>query len=239
MPSSLDALLAAALVIAVPLYGTWSQRVLVRATAQGRPDAKLRDYHLTMLMLWSLFALVLLLWGHTGRPAQLLGLGLPGGPRTLGGAGATLLALLFLGSQWQAVRRLDASGREQLAAQVGSVSDFLPRTPREYRTFQALSFTAGVCEEVLYRGFLLWFSAELVGAWPGVLLTGAGFGLAHAYQGMAGVAKSALMGLLLGALAVATGSLLWPILIHIAVDLQGGAIGRELGAAARLPPQRA
>jgi membrane protease YdiL (CAAX protease family) len=110
-------------------------------------------------------------------------------------------------------------------------SDLLPRTPGEYRTFQALSVSAGICEEVLYRGFLLWYAAMFIGVWPAVLLTAGVFGLVHLYQGATGVLRSGVVGLLLGALYAATDSLLWPILIHIAVDLQGGAIGWTLRGA--------
>ncbi|QRK04314.1 CPBP family intramembrane metalloprotease [Archangium violaceum] len=233
MLSSLDHLMAVGLVVAFPLYGSWSQRVLVRATAEGRPDARMRDYLLTMLTLWSLVLLTLLLWGSANRPGSLLGLVFSGGTGALVGAGATVLALLLLLSQWHVINRLDDAGRAQLAAQMGSVSTLLPQTSREYRTFQALSVTAGICEEVLYRGFLLWYAAVFFGVWPAVILTGLVFGLAHLYQGAAGVVKSTAVGLLLGALYATTESLLWPILIHIAIDLQGGAIGWALSGARR------
>ncbi|WNG51106.1 CPBP family intramembrane metalloprotease [Archangium minus] len=233
MLSGLDHLLAAGLVVAVPLCGSWSQRVLERATAEGRPDARMRDYHLTMLTLWSLAGLTLLLWGSAGRPGSLLGLMFSDGMRVLIGAGATVLALLVLVSQWHGISRLDDAGREQLAAQVGSVLQLLPQTSREYRTFQALAVTAGICEEVLYRGFLLWYAAVFFGVWPAVILTALVFGVAHLYQGVAGVVKSAVVGLLFGALYAATDSLLWPILIHTAVDLQAGAIGWALRGARR------
>lgn len=39
---------------------------------------------------------------------------------------------------------------------------------------------------------------------------------------------SAVAGALFGALCITTGSLLWPVLVHIAVALQGGAVAWSL-----------
>lgn len=234
-PTSLDHLLAATLVLAFPVYAAWSQRKLVRALSAGQVTARMRDYHLTMGLLWSLVALTQLRWWQAGRPWTALGLTLSEGTRVLQGAGASALALLVLAVQWSAIRRLDAASREQLASQLGAVSEFLPASAREYRTFQAVAVTAGICEEVLYRAFLLWYGAAFVGVWPAVLLTGAVFGLVHFYQGAAGVLKTGLAGLFFGALYALTDSLLWPILVHIAVDLQGGAIGWALRGTRALP----
>ena len=46
------------------------------------------------------------------------------------------------------------------------------------------------------------------------------FGLAHSYQGIAGMVLTAFAGLLFCGLYVATGSLLFPILLHILVDVR-------------------
>jgi len=40
--------------------------------------------------------------------------------------------------------------------------------------------------------------------------------------------KTGVTGLIMGALFVATGSLLWPMILHAAVDLQGGAAAKLL-----------
>jgi hypothetical protein len=46
--------------------------------------------------------------------------------------------------------------KEQVEA-LGDVVFFLPRTQKDHRTFIALSITAGVVEEIVYRGFFVWF----------------------------------------------------------------------------------
>ena len=50
------------------------------------------------------------------------------------------------------------------------------------------------------------------------------FGLAHAYQGPGGIVKTGGIGLVLAGLAIATGGLLAPMLVHAAVDLSSGQV---------------
>ena len=45
------------------------------------------------------------------------------------------------------------------------------------------------------------------------------FGWAHLYQGAGGVISTALIGVLLTVLYLVTGSLLVPMLVHVAIDL--------------------
>jgi membrane protease YdiL (CAAX protease family) len=99
----------------------------------------------------------------------------------------------------------------------------LPRTRLERRLFAVVGMTAGICEEWLYRGFFLAVVAALA---PGssatvlVLVAAAGFGLAHAYQGLVGVLTTGLLGGVLAAVYLQTGSLLLPVLLHAAIDLR-------------------
>ncbi len=50
------------------------------------------------------------------------------------------------------------------------------------------------------------------------------FGLGHAYQGIAGIAKTGLIGLVLALLTVFSGSLFIAIVLHTVVDLTSGRI---------------
>jgi membrane protease YdiL (CAAX protease family) len=89
--------------------------------------------------------------------------------------------------------------------------------------FTVVGVTAGVCEEWLYRGFFLAVVAALAGGLPTgvlVLVAALAFGLAHAYQGRAGVLTTGLLGGVMAALYLQTGSLLLPVLLHAAIDLR-------------------
>ena len=57
--------------------------------------------------------------------------------------------------------------------------------------------TAGVCEELVYRGFMIaYFSAALgVSFWVAAVLSSVAFGIAHFYQGPAGILRTGLVGM--------------------------------------------
>jgi membrane protease YdiL (CAAX protease family) len=83
---------------------------------------------------------------------------------------------------------------------------------------------AGFGEEMVWRGYALPRVAEILGnsrlAWAGSLLVvNATFGLAHLYQGEAGVIQATVQGVLLGLLYLATGrNLLAPIAAHFTAN---------------------
>ena len=110
--------------------------------------------------------------------------------------------------------------------------------------FLALSVAAGVCEELLFRGLLpALLSALLHGppAWFVILLAAIAFGAAHAYQGTAGVAATAVLGALMGIIYLATGSLFVVMVLHALIDARVGLLpARAVGGrrATRLPPDR-
>lgn len=233
--------LAALLIAGLPLYAAVTYRRLLREIALGQPRARLLEYRLTIAVQWSLVAVALAAWFVGGRTAAELGLALPIAPRSLLGLGVTAAGLGFLGVQWRAMQRLTPEREASLRAQLAPVADLLPRTAEEAAGFRQLAVTAGICEEILYRGFLIWYLASAVGSWPAAVIAGVLFGAAHFYQGAGGVLKTGGVGILTGVLYVATGSLLWPMVLHAGVDLQGGAIARRLLAAAPatapVPPQ--
>jgi membrane protease YdiL (CAAX protease family) len=79
--------------------------------------------------------------------------------------------------------------------------------------------TAALCEEFLYRGYLLaqigqWFHS----AYWGWGVSSAAFGLAHAYQGWGGVLRAALLGAVLAYPVVRLGSLYPSMLAHGLID---------------------
>jgi membrane protease YdiL (CAAX protease family) len=134
----------------------------------------------------------------------------------------------------------DAARRARALAEARDAAPFLPREAGEGRRWVALSFTAGLCEEVVYRGFLIGYGCSLVGrdlapprpddaaAWAATAAAAAAFGGAHLYQGPRQAAKVAVAGLLFGALYVVSGSL-WPgILLHVFVDVHEGWLFRAL-----------
>ena len=96
----------------------------------------------------------------------------------------------------------------------------IPQTPREKLwALCIVTPTAALCEEFLYRGYLLtqlghWFHSASW-AWG---ITSLAFGLAHMYQGWSGVLRAALLGALLALPVMRLGSLYPAIFAHALID---------------------
>ena len=100
----------------------------------------------------------------------------------------------------------------------------LPNNAAERAAFVLVSLTAGVCEEVLFRGFLIRLvygdSAAAMPLAGALAVSSLAFGLAHLYQGLKGVGRTTLAGCAFGLLFLLSGSLIPGILLHALMDLQ-------------------
>ena len=211
-----------------PLYGRRAWLKLQREIAAGDHPDRVVLYRQTMLGQWAGFFVLLVGWWFLGRPYEALGL--HGDMSTgfavtavLGLAALTLLGVLAFRLRYASVEEKSAQ-REKL----GDLVPFLPQDDRDLRSFFALSVTAGVVEELLYRGFVLWVLAQWMPLWAAVLLSSIAFGLAHSYQGAGGMLRTGLMGLLFAGLFVASGSIWLPMLFHALFDIVQGVQIREL-----------
>jgi membrane protease YdiL (CAAX protease family) len=139
-----------------------------------------------------------------------------------GGAVATGFALgvcaVFV-SQGLALRRRVARGAE--LPDRASMAPLLPFTTGERWVAGLVAVTAGVCEEVVFRGVLPATGVAVFGLTPlvAMALSLVAFGLAHAYRGLPGIAAALLLGLVFAALYAMTGSLLIAIAVHALIDI--------------------
>ena len=77
-----------------------------------------------------------------------------------------------------------------------------PVTGREIFLFLLLSISAGVCEELVFRGYLQQQFARMTHRrWIGIALSALVFGCAHGYEGLAGVLLITAYGAMFGVLA--------------------------------------
>jgi len=230
-PAALSAVVVAGyLVVGEPLVGYVLHR---RFEGRLRTDARARRsfYGRLLVLEWGLAAVALLVWlAAPGVDAGTVGLRWPQSwPGPLATA-ATVLVLAFVVLSTRALRSgalaaaVPRPGEGRHAEPAGHATlALLPRTPAERRLFTVVGVTAGVCEEWLYRGFLLAVVAAVGGGLSTPVLVAVGglaFGLAHAYQGVAGVAATGVLGGVMAALYLGTGSLLLPVLLHAVIDLR-------------------
>jgi membrane protease YdiL (CAAX protease family) len=106
---------------------------------------------------------------------------------------------------------------------------FFPATWTERRWWVFICITAGVCEETLFRGFLLHYLRVFpwtVNLTVALVSSSVIFGLNHLYGGISGVVSSAVTGFVFGLLFLLTGNLLLPMVLHAVTDLRMLAILR-------------
>jgi membrane protease YdiL (CAAX protease family) len=188
-------------------------------------EKRLRLYRLAIIELWLLAALA---WACRNGMATRV-------PHSTGEAqwlfgaqwrtwGVALLVALFLAAALKPgidcllrPRRVPAYTRAMKA-----IGWFLPHDREQRRWFACLSVTAGICEEWVLRGVV----PHGLHAKAGLSLTAALvissllFGWNHLYQGWKAIGSTALVGFALGLVALVSGGLLIPILLHCAMDLQ-------------------
>ncbi|MFA8438269.1 CPBP family intramembrane glutamic endopeptidase [Pueribacillus sp. YX66] len=100
----------------------------------------------------------------------------------------------------------------------------LPTTKKEAKFWNVVSVTAGITEEVIYRGFLIFAFSYLfpsLSIWIVILIVSLLFGLAHTYQGTLGVVRTTIIGLFFSILYLSLGSILPLIVLHFFIDYMG------------------
>ncbi len=97
----------------------------------------------------------------------------------------------------------------------GEIGLLIPTTGGGKVLWVAVALTAGICEEVAFRGYLL-TRLRLVGrlqSWViPVIVSSLVFGICHAYQGIPGLIVISTYGLMFALLYIRTGSI-WPCII--------------------------
>ena len=205
-----------------PVSGYFSIRKLRRRIAAGEPVNRKHLYDMTLLGHWLLFVVGLLLWMILDRSWADLGFRLALDFRFFAGAVLTVVGIAFLVSQLRAIGKASAADLGKIRSEVESVEMLLPRNGNELGRFNALSVTAGIVEETLWRGFLIWYLSQVMPVWAAAVISAVGFGIAHAYQGKENVPKIVAVGAVFAALYLVSGSLWLPMVLHAAVDLLQG-----------------
>jgi membrane protease YdiL (CAAX protease family) len=104
--------------------------------------------------------------------------------------------------------------------QAEDITYLLPRTSVEKSIWIVLSVSAGVTEELAFRGFVLTRMEILTGyVWPGVMLGAFSFGIGHLYQGWAGVVLIGIYGIMFSLLFIGRGSLIPCVIAHALQDI--------------------
>ncbi|MEO1969205.1 MAG: CPBP family intramembrane glutamic endopeptidase [Sphingomonadaceae bacterium] len=215
--SMMDWLLLAAGLVAMPLASLWAGRRLVDARSGGREV--LTRYRWIILRGLLLSLTLLGVWAASGRPFARLGLGLAFD--RLAWLGFGIDAVLIVVMAWQLF--LTRRGPEQKALIKRRLIDsrMAPQTRAEFVLFPQVALIGSIAEELFFRGYMFWILGPMLGVWGAAVATALLFGIAHAYQGLAGIVRTGLIGLAFGIGFALTGSLWWLIIAHALMNLAG------------------
>jgi len=211
----LSHLLVAYMVLVWPWRGRRRYQTLQNELTGGASDVRI-DVYRRMLLHQAGIVLVVLMIAWAGNiPRESIGLVMSGTQAQL-----VLMLLAAIGISGLFFRwKGDRFVKRMLEMAVA----ILPTTPIERWWFVVLSIGAGVSEELLFRGFLLYYLARYLpdlNVWPQILIASAVFGFAHLFQGWRGILATGALGAVFGLLYAVTGSLFVPVVIHAAIDLR-------------------
>jgi membrane protease YdiL (CAAX protease family) len=219
MSTLLGLALLAYLAVGEPLLGRWAYARLAAARDRD-PRALVRFFALTLAVEWGTAALVgAIALLSPGIRAADLGMRAPSGDSHGFAAGfvGALVAGVAIGAfmHRRAARGRPIPGQKRIAA-------MLPRTAGERGLGLAVALSAGICEELVYRGFAIALGVGLFGlpVAAAAVLSCAIFGVGHIYQGAAGAITVTVLSGVFALLYVATGSLLLPVILHAAIDIR-------------------
>lgn len=223
-----DHILVFLLFVAQPVYGIFEARRYAAWAKAGRPIDRLRFYRDTIWIEWGFLAVLGAAWFTLRRPVEDLGFVSPGGPGFWIGLVLILVMVGALLYSWRQARRASDAGKAEQTGYVHDIARFVPQSPRELRSFVGVSVTAGIVEEIVYRGFVLWYLAQFMPLWVAVIVSSLAFGIGHSYQGANGAARAGLVGLVFAVFYIGTGSIWLPIVAHALLDILQGVTLYEL-----------
>jgi uncharacterized protein len=216
-------MLLVGLFLALTLSGALFQR-----EAHSQPGKVLQHVHIVPLYLsliameWGLFLYV---WrGGLRRSGTKLRELIGGRWRSSKDVAVDVGLALGVWTVWMIVEK--GWNRSLEASHAASIQTFLPRQWYEILLWVGVSVSAGICEEVVFRGyFQRQFEVFVRSKWIALFLQAVLFGIAHGYQGVEACVKIVVFGALYGLLALWRGSLRPGMIAHGGGDILSGIFG--------------
>ncbi len=210
--------------IVYPIAGFIGFRRLLRRVAAGESVNRSQLYRNTIIGHWTLLSMCMATWTGAARPWTALGFGLQLDLMFAFGVALTIVGIAVLFMQLRQVKSATQEEINGFKERFGKLSIILPQNSNELARFYGLSITAGIVEEILWRGFLIWYLGQFMPLWAAALVSIVGFGLAHAYQGIAHLPQITAVGAAFTGLYLLSGSIWLPVILHAAVDILQGRL---------------
>ncbi|MDX1404830.1 MAG: CPBP family intramembrane glutamic endopeptidase [Woeseiaceae bacterium] len=226
--SFLDHLFVIAFAVIYPIAGFIGFRRLLRRAARGEVIDRSQLYRNTYIGHWTLFFLFLGLWIGTSRDFSAVGVNFELDLWTAISALLTAAAIVTLVVQLRHVQDSTQEQIDNLSRRIGKLAIIVPHNESELMRFYGIAVTAGIVEEVLWRGFMIWYLSLFMPLWAAALVSALGFAVAHAYQGLSNLPQIAGVSATLTAVYLLSGSIWLPIVLHAAIDILQGRLGYDV-----------
>lgn len=226
-PSLADHLLAGVFGFLLPLVSGWRSARAFKTIRFTEPLRK-RFFISNSLSLWLVTLAILFVWWVQGRSLETIGLGrIPVFSLAVITLSLVFIALYALDA-WRSLK--NGTGDNSLRDEWLDSAPFLPTAYRELPAYALMCVTAGFCEEVVFRGFMINYSLAIfpnhqMGQALAIGAPALVFAAAHYYQGIRAVIKIAVLSILFGYIFFLSKSLWIVILLHFLIDFAGGLIG--------------
>jgi len=209
-----------------PVYVFFTYKKIKNDLIENKPGIRIGDYKETIFWLWLLCIITIVIWISNDRSFNELRLDFSFSWVVLISILLFVITPFIFVLLFRSIKN-DDKQRAAIKDKFDNVAagEFLPRSKKEFKWFVFLSITAGICEEILFRGYLIWYFESFGNTIIAIVLSSILFGAAHLYQGIKGFIRAGSFGFILALILVWTDSLLIPIYIHIAGDVYNGIVG--------------
>jgi membrane protease YdiL (CAAX protease family) len=224
-PHWADHIVAFVFCVAVPLLAA-RQRIKVEPGVFLTSDQKKNIYIASSFSLFIMGAIIMAVWLLFKRPIDEIGLTQPTNTR----------AWLWIAIAFAIIYTIDAVTNLSSKHAIDTAVDnwkkrtpFLPTKNKELPEYLLMCFSAGVFEEIVYRGYLVTYCWYLFDGMEyqkllSILVPAFVFSVAHFYQGTKAVMKIFILAILFGYIFMNSGSLLIVMILHFLVDAIGGLL---------------
>lgn len=224
-PHWIDHIVAFIFCAAIPFYAGWKKRKGFTITYFSSAEKK-NIYVSGSFSLFLMAAVVITVWLIFRRAVSELGLTQP---VNINQWWWVLLIFIVVYVGDIIITLFNKKGIEEAKDNWKKRTPFLPTRKNELPEYVLLCFSAGVFEEIVYRGYLITYCIYLFEQsafqnYLAIFFPALVFSIAHFYQGFKAVIKIFVLSVFFGYLFLLSGSLLIVMILHFLVDLAGGLL---------------
>ncbi|GAA6206125.1 CPBP family intramembrane glutamic endopeptidase [Thalassotalea sp. SU-HH00458] len=210
------------LIVAIALLVVLNLLDKSKENVRTEKTSLVRVYYETIALLWFPVVFLVIHLYFTATPLESIGISWNYHWQIMTGLGLLSLLIVYFIYDLKLLVN-DQDKQQKLAEQMASFAWFMPKTKPQMLIFTlGLSVSAGICEELIFRGYILNALSQHLGVILSVILSSALFGLCHFYQGVFHVFRTFIIGIVFCLIYLGCETIIIPIILHIVLDVYGG-----------------